>query len=165
MAEPTDWYERGCSRGCRNGHTRVWGWCDLAEEPKPELNLHVVEAFTAPDGNTSVKFRQVTVEEARAELAKFEAAPDWADVREAARKAGWTRTGNRIVSAWTVKAPNGEDDDRYGWAAVFPHHRKVQLTGPGEGDRFQRSFTDLVDPTPAQVLAAARLVGIGGDRG
>lgn len=91
--------------------------------------------------------------------------PDWADVREAARKAGWTRTGNRIMSAWTVKTPDGEDDDRYGWATVFPHHRKVQLTGPGEGDRFQRSFTDLVDPTPAQVLAAARLVGIGGDRG
>jgi len=91
--------------------------------------------------------------------------PDWSDVREAARKAGWTRTGNRIVSAWTVKTPDGEDDDRYGWAAVFPHHRKVQLTGPGEGDRFQRSFADLVDPTPAQVLAAIRLVGIGGDRG
>lgn len=89
--------------------------------------------------------------------------PDWADVREAARKAGWVRTGNRIVSAWTVKGPDGEDDDRHGWAAVYPHHRKIQLTGPGEGTRFNRSFADLVDPSPAQVMEVARLVGLGGD--
>lgn len=71
MAEQTDWYERGCSRGCRTEHTEVWGWCDLAEEPAPTLNLSIAETFTASDGNTSVKIRQATVEEAEAALEKF----------------------------------------------------------------------------------------------
>lgn len=71
MVEQTDWYERGCSRSCRNKHTNVWGWCELAEKPAPTLNLSITETFTASDGNTSVKIRQATAGEAQAELDRY----------------------------------------------------------------------------------------------
>jgi len=168
MPDTTDWYERGCSRGCRNKHTLVWGWCDLAEEPKPELNLHVFETFTASDGNTSGKFRQVTAEEARAELAKFEPEPTWADVREAARNAGWRMVRDRstVQKCWSIRNP---DEDGWfidkGWAvATFdPNTNRgrwlFEFAGPGP---HRKPTATLVDPTPAEVLAAARLVGLGG---
>lgn len=160
MAEQTDWYERGCSRGCRNEHTRVWGWCDLAEEPAPTLNLSIAETFTASDGNTSVKIRQATVDEARAELAKFETPPDWADLREAARKAGWTPEGRLSWWTWTRRDNRGSDLST-GWALVQWTGRSISLVGPGNGPRGDRSAADLIDPTPARVLAIARELGIG----
>jgi hypothetical protein len=167
----TDWYERGCCRGCRYEHTKVWGWRDLAEEPKPTLNLAIAETFTASDGNTSLRFRTPTIEEAEAELAKFRPQPDWADLREAARKAGWTvRTepvGLRPVETkiWAHYPPGDRfPDASRGWARVAYGRNgacriSVELHAPG---RDPRSRVDLVDPTPAKVLAAARLLGLGG---
>jgi len=100
--------------------------------------------------------------------------PDWADVREAAREAGWSvRTepvGLRPVETklW-AHYPPGErfPDGSRGWArAAYGRggacRISVELHAPG---REPRSRVDLVDPTPAEVLAAARLIGIGGDRG
>lgn len=64
-------YDLGCSRDCRNEHTREWGRCDLAQPPAPRLNLYTLETFTASDGNTSSRFRPVTIPEAEAEIAKL----------------------------------------------------------------------------------------------
>ncbi len=72
----TDWYERGCSRSCRTEHTRTWGWCDLAEEPAPRLNLHAFEVFTASDGHQSMRYRPLTAEEALAEIERFRTATE-----------------------------------------------------------------------------------------
>jgi len=90
--------------------------------------------------------------------------PDWADLREAARKAGWTPDGRLSWWTWTRRDDRGLDLST-GWALVQWTARSISLVGPGAGSRAERSAVDLIDPTPAQVLAAARLVGIGGDRG
>jgi hypothetical protein len=81
--------------------------------------------------------------------------PDWADVREAARKAGITfrlvRHREMGWSRWIVTAPGCDielRDSSGDWMASFS-------TSVGYANR--------VNPTPAQVLAMARLVGLGGD--
>lgn len=149
MGKQTDWHERGCSRSCRSEHTKVWGWCDLAEEPAPTLNLSIAKAFTASDGHTSVGIRQATVEEARAELAKFETQPDWADLREMARNAGFThRKLARDWLVWTNKDVYIELRRRHvgGW--------RIAITG-------EFGNLSLADPTPARALNIARELGIG----
>jgi hypothetical protein len=97
--------------------------------------------------------------------------PDWADLREMARNAGW-RCRNEPVGLRPVETkvwahyPPG---DRYpdgirGWARVASGRGgacriSVEMHAPG---RDPRSRVDLVDPTPAQVLNAARLIGLVG---
>jgi hypothetical protein len=158
MAEQTDWYERGCSRSCRNEHTKVWGWCDLAEEPKPELNLHAFQKFTASDGKTSMRYRQLTAEEARAELAKFEPEPTWRDVIRAMRAAGLTLAGpEQISERWRYRALDYNGVSAGDVATNHLGERWVTLHGRRDGWTFE-----MKNPTPAEVLAAARLVGLGG---
>lgn len=166
MAEQTDWYERGCSRSCRNKHTKVWGWCDLAEEPEPKLNLHAFEMFTASDGNTSMRYRQLTAEEARAELEKFEPAPGWADLRKAAKAAGWTpELWCPGQVHWGRRNPNRFIERQYGWATVRSARDRIiiDLHGPADHEDNAPS-AHLVNPTPGRILAVARALGIGGDR-
>lgn len=161
MAEQTDWCERGCSRSCRNEHTKVWGWCDLAEEPKPELNLHAFETFTASDGNTSMRYRQLTAEEARAELAKFEPEPTWPDVIRRFLKLGpyqlerRTTDGNQYWRYETDQRTKGglrELVDVLHFPTESTWIIKLGLYGPHQ--------VTLRNPTPGEVLAAARLVGL-----
>jgi hypothetical protein len=89
--------------------------------------------------------------------------PTWRDVFEASRKAGWTRRGSSAWAMWGVWGDEDIDDTR-GW--VVSHKsgraRRVTVVGPGHGSMQSRSFTELVNPTPAEVLSAARLVGLGG---
>lgn len=75
---------------------------------------------------------------------------DWADVREAARKAGWTRrTLARDWIVWTDKEASVHVRRRWsgGW--------KIALAG---------DFGDLVlnEPSPARFLTLAHLVGLTG---
>jgi hypothetical protein len=48
-----DW--TGCSRRCRDGHTRVWGQCEVAAEPPPPAPV-VPETFIASDGHPATRF-------------------------------------------------------------------------------------------------------------
>lgn len=110
-----------------------WGWADALDDAR--------DLLTAIDGP----------------------APDWADLREMAHNAGWTRLGSSRWGMWGVW--EGEDiDDRHGWVIIHRYHRsrRFDIVGPGTGNKENRSFTELVDPTPAKVLEAARLVGLGG---
>jgi hypothetical protein len=90
--------------------------------------------------------------------------PTWRGVIEASRTAGWTRRGS---SNWTMWGVWGDEDidDSHGWviAHKIGRTRRVNVIGPGRGPMQGRSFAELVDPTPAEVLSAARLVGLGGD--
>lgn len=101
----------------------------------------------------------------------------WADVREAARKHGWTRrtepAGWRPVETdvWGHYPP-GEKfiDGEQGWVRVGlrDYALVIELTGPPiritELGGEVRRDVKLVDPTPAEVLTAARLVGLDGAR-
>lgn len=94
--------------------------------------------------------------------------PDWADVREAARAAGWRMVRDRstVQMCWTIRNP---DEDGWfidkGWAVVtFDANSNrgrwlFEFAGPGP---HRKSTACLVNPTPAEVLTAARLVGLGG---
>jgi hypothetical protein len=85
--------------------------------------------------------------------------PDWADVREAARKAGYriSRTAKRRRNdrrMWLWYALDGDDP-------VGEFHKtstgvQVHLRGP-------KGYTALLEFSAAEVLTAARLVGLGGD--
>lgn len=85
--------------------------------------------------------------------------PDWADLREMARNAGWTPEGRLSWSTWSRRDDRGSDLST-GWALVQWTARSISLVGPGTGHRGMRSAVDLIDPTPDKVLAAARLVGL-----
>jgi hypothetical protein len=163
MPDTTDWYERGCSRGCRNKHTLVWGWCDLAEEPKPRLNLHVFETFTASDGNASGKFRQVTTEEARAELAKFEPEPTWRDVIRAFLAIGpylLERVSTGGTTRWRYETDKRTKGGLRELVDVF-HYASESIWLIKLGLHGDTHMVSLKNPKPAEVLAA-RLVGLGG---
>lgn len=97
--------------------------------------------------------------------------PDWADLREMARNAGFSvRTepiGLRPVETkvWAHYPPGDRyPDGSRGWARVAygrggACRMSVEMHAPG---RDPRSRVDLVDPSPAEVLAAARLIGLVG---
>jgi hypothetical protein len=94
--------------------------------------------------------------------------PDWADVREAARNAGWRMVRDRstVQKCWTIRNPDehGWFIDK-GWAVITvdPNTNRgrwlFEFAGPGP---HRKQTACLVDPTPAEVLTAARLVGLGG---
>jgi hypothetical protein len=111
-----------------------WGWADALDDARDLLT-----AINGPE-------------------------PTWRDVIEASRNAGWTRRGS---SNWTMWGVWGDEDidDSHGWviAHKIGRTRRVNVIGPGHGPMQGRSFAELVDPTPAEVLSAARLVGLGGD--
>jgi hypothetical protein len=89
--------------------------------------------------------------------------PDWSDLREMARNAGWARHGSGSWSYWAYTMAHGGADDSRGWVVVQTNEvRRIEVVGSGKGPRTGRCFAELVDPTPAQVLAAARLVGLVG---
>lgn len=162
-----------CGRPCKPGHTLQWDQCRQAPDPLGELGpairaarnvISEWETFTASDGNLSIRQKEdrssdeiarEVVEVVGPLLAAIEEpTPDWADVREAARKAGWTY--RRLARNWHVWA--GEDGSvhvRRRWGV-----RGWKITLAGE-------FGDLVlnQPTAARFAAIVRLVGIGGDRG
>jgi hypothetical protein len=164
MGEQSDWYERGCNRSCRNSHTKVWGRCNLAEEPAPVLNLMIAKAFTASDGNTSVGIRQATVEEARAELAKFETQPDWRDVFRA-----FLSIGPRLLERVST---NGNCRWRYetevrtkgGLRELVDvlHFPTESMWIVKLGIYGSTHMVSLKNPTPAEILTAAKLVGLVG---
>jgi hypothetical protein len=87
----------------------------------------------------------------------------WRDIFVASRKAGWTRRGSSAWSMWGIWGTE-DIDDSCGW--VIAHRigkaRRVTVVGPGSGPMNSRSFTELVDPTPAKILTALGLVGLGG---
>lgn len=61
-AEPEQpWDEAGCSRSCRNGHTRRWGACAYGKEPAP--TLHRFETGVAADGYVSGGHEPMTAEQ------------------------------------------------------------------------------------------------------
>lgn len=101
-----------------------------------------------------------------AAAANRELEPTWRDVLRAMRAAEWTGRGGaswRMWGAWS-----GEDvNDQHGWVIRYQFLRTVKFTvvGPGTGHMTNRSYTELINPTPAKVLAAARLVGLGGGHG
>jgi hypothetical protein len=89
--------------------------------------------------------------------------PDWADVREAARKAGLDivlrfgrlKRGQIRHGMWTWRSHTPAGDV----AAIYRGRvlgTSIELIGV-------RGSMHLYDPTPAEVLSAARLVGLGGD--
>ena len=92
--------------------------------------------------------------------------PDWADLREMARSAGWTPekwTLNQVH--WGRRNPNGFIEHQHGWARVrclrILGHVVIDLYGPAPHEDLSSSAR-LVDPTAARVLAIARELGIGG---
>lgn len=88
-------------------------------------------------------------------------APDWSDLRDMARKAGWTGRGGASWVMWGVWS--GEDvADEHGWVIYHRFMKSTQVTivGPGTGHMTNRSHAELMNPTPAEVLTAARLLGL-----
>jgi hypothetical protein len=88
--------------------------------------------------------------------------PDWADLREMARNAGWTPdTWMARDVHWGQRDPARSLRTDLGWVSSrhFQGHHRVELHGPEP--RPIRTVA-LIDPTPSEVLAAARLVGLGG---
>jgi len=88
--------------------------------------------------------------------------PDWADLHEMARNAGMEP--ELFVPGevhWGRRVLRGILEPEHGWVVVRSRNgrRVIDLTGP---DRRPARTCSLVDPTPAEVLAAARLVGLGG---
>ena len=88
--------------------------------------------------------------------------PDWADLREMARNAGWA--GHADEPHVRIWGANGTDRMNLDWDAgsvrVFRHGLVVDLAGPSA--TYTHESVHLINPTPARVLAAARLVGLGG---
>lgn len=88
--------------------------------------------------------------------------PDWADLREMARNAGWGREGGRNWSAWG-RLDGGLIDQDQGWITVRKERglRVLDFHGPaGELRDHPTHSATLAGPTPAEVLTAARLVGL-----
>lgn len=169
-----------CGRPCKPGHTLQWDQCQQASDPLGELGpairaardvINGWETFTAPDGNLSIREKayrgsgdiaREVVEVVGPLLAAIDGPePDWADLREMARNAGWTRTsrlrdyGVIQFATWTFRAPDGRGK------VTVSHHTLngwdvAVVNGPDDAT--------LQDPAPAKVLAAAHLVGLGGDR-
>lgn len=90
--------------------------------------------------------------------------PDWADVREAARNAGWriSRDTHTVETYWNARRldADGHPDPGLGWVDIGIHdgHCRANLVSPGH----PKDSVVLSDPTPARVLEAARLVGLDG---
>jgi hypothetical protein len=85
--------------------------------------------------------------------------PDWADIREAARNAGWTRDRGESGTTWGHHAFGAILDRSHGMAYVNSGNRRIYIASPG-GD--ERQTVVLFDPTPVRVLTAAKLVGLVG---
>lgn len=90
--------------------------------------------------------------------------PDWADLREMARNAGLIRSADYDPreNRYGHRDEDGYLKDGLGWILQEWRGRdrrrlRVDLVGPIDGVR--RTAT-LVDPSPAEVLTAARLVGL-----
>jgi hypothetical protein len=83
--------------------------------------------------------------------------PDWADLREMARNAGWTRDRGDSGTTWGHHAFGAILDRRHGMAYVNKRNRRVYLAGPGDDEH--RTVV-LFDPSPAEILTAAHLVGL-----
>jgi hypothetical protein len=127
------------------------------EDPRVQRAIDVIVKVQRIENPAAIKaFMPQLVKDARLLLAAIDGpAPDWADVREAARKAAITfrlvRHREMGWSRWIVTAPGCDmelRDSSGDWMASFS-------TSVGYANR--------VNPTPAQVLAMARLVGLGGD--
>jgi hypothetical protein len=56
-----EWREAGCSRTCRDGHTRKWGGCAYGIEPAPTLQRS--EVLLGADGYPSLVYQSLTVEQ------------------------------------------------------------------------------------------------------
>ena len=136
----------------------IGGGAMKAEQTDPRLERAVQVVLnsqrTLPNPLPEAMFealKPIILKDARALLAVIDgAAPDWADIRESARKAGWTRRQlARDWWFWTDKGSSVHLRKRWdgGW--------KITLAG---------DFGDLVlnEPTPARFLAIAREVGLGG---
>lgn len=90
----------------------------------------------------------------------------WREVKLAAHRAGWRMVRDRstVQQVWRVQRrdEDGFPDPDQGWAvvtfdpAVERWRWRIQFTGPGN-----KNTTTLADPTPAKVLTAAALVGLG----
>lgn len=113
-----------------------WGWADALDDAR-----ELLAAIDGPD-------------------------PDWADLREMARNAGLIRSADYDPreNRYGHRDEDGYLKDGLGWVLQEWRGRdrtrlRVDLVGPIDGVR--RTAT-LVDPTPAEVLTAARLVGLGG---
>lgn len=93
--------------------------------------------------------------------------PTWRDVIRAARAAGWTSRPDpdqARVRIWGVYHPERfYADMEHGWARVYGHGLVMDLAGPSAS--FTPETVHLISPTPARVLEAARLVGLGGSDG
>lgn len=93
--------------------------------------------------------------------------PTWRDVIRAARAAGWTSRPDpdqARARIWGVYHPGRfYVDSEHGWARVYGNGTVVDLAGPS--DTYAHETVHLINPTPARVLAAARLVGLGGGHG
>lgn len=141
--------EERAARWLHDHHRGYWGWADALDDARDLL-----AAIDGPE-------------------------PDWADVRETARDAGWTRrtepVGFRPVETdvWGHYPPGARFiDGEQGWVRVGlrEYVLVVEFTGPpiriAALDSTIHREVKLVDPTPAEALATARLVGLGGgDRG
>lgn len=91
--------------------------------------------------------------------------PTWVDVFQAARAAGFTsKPWPRSEIYWGRRDESGAVKHERGW--VMARRRAelltVVLTGPGPIAGPWRTVS-LTNPTPAEVLTAAKLVGLGGD--
>jgi hypothetical protein len=90
----------------------------------------------------------------------------WAHVGKAARAVGFTAEVWMPGQVhWGRRDEQGAIQHEYGWvmARRTAGRLQVDLTGPGPIAGPWRTAS-LWDPTPAEVLTAARLVGLGGDR-
>jgi hypothetical protein len=92
--------------------------------------------------------------------------PDWADLREMARNAGLVRSADYDPreNRYGHRDEDGYLKDDLGWVLHEWRGRdgkrlRVDLVGPIDG---VRGTATLVDPSPAEVLTAARLVGLVG---
>lgn len=55
------WYEAGCHRACRYGHTYRWGGCEYASEPGPTLSIF--ELARNEDGEVTGFYESLTAEQ------------------------------------------------------------------------------------------------------
>jgi hypothetical protein len=107
----------------------------------------------------------VIAAEAAWHLAHQEPAPDWADLREMARNAGWSGRRDPDQNRVRIWGHYGKGrmfiDWEHGWARVYqgPNAIVIDLSSSGE---LHHETVHLLNPTPARVLAAARLVGLVG---
>jgi hypothetical protein len=110
-----------------------WGWADALDDAR--------DLLAALDGPEST----------------------WRGIFVASRKAGWTRRGSSTWAMWGIW--RAEDiDDSHGWVVSHKINRvrRVTVVGPGSGPIQARQSAELIDPTPAKIMAALGLVGIGG---